>query len=132
MPITMSQIVGNAPKDRKKNSKEIVLTGFKVGSNKSKPSISCTAHSQHDKLNYTTSVTAINGKPKFSAPGTPVKVECTCPDHKFTWEYALSKVGGSDIKYSNGDPPNERNPALVPSACKHVLALLRAIKDKNL
>ncbi len=61
---------------------------------------------------------------------TPVWVSCTCPWFKFVCEYALAKVGSSDIKYCNGDPPVIRNPKQVPILCKHcVLALEKSIKD---
>lgn len=61
-----------------------------------------------------------------------IKVSCSCSDFMFRWEYALEKKGGADLVYGNGDPPVDRNPALKPGVCKHLLALIDRAKEKSL
>lgn len=58
-------------------------------------------------------------------------VSCNCAFHKFQCEYALTSLGASWIKYSNGQPPNFTNPDLAPIVCKHVYALLDHISRKS-
>lgn len=43
-----------------------------------------------------------------------------CPFFLFHCEYALARVGSSEIKYSNGKPPYIKNPKYVPYLCKHL------------
>lgn len=54
-----------------------------------------------------------------------LKVTCSCEAHVF-WggEYALWRHGAADLKYGNGDPPTDRNPKLIPWACKHLTRAL--------
>lgn len=61
-----------------------------------------------------------------------VMFSCTCSDHAFSFEYALTKRGNSQIVYSNGEPPTVRNPKNIPSLCKHGIMLFKAILEKNL
>ena len=53
-----------------------------------------------------------------------IRVSCTCGDHLFRAEVALSYRGSADIIFSNGDFPIETNPTLKPQVCKHVLKCL--------
>ena len=53
-----------------------------------------------------------------------VKVSCTCPDFWATWEWALTRRGASDIRYSNGDPPDSRNPRYIAGCCKHLVKMI--------
>jgi hypothetical protein len=57
-----------------------------------------------------------------------VKVSCDCEDFWARWEYALNRNGAADIRFSNGQPPVEKNPRRVPGACKHVFKVLKAIR----
>lgn len=61
-----------------------------------------------------------------------LKVSCSCDAHVY-WggEYALWRKGAADIKYGNGDPPDVRNPRLVPWACKHIAAVLGHVIRKK-
>lgn len=58
------------------------------------------------------------------------KVACSCDDNMFRWEFANSEKGASEIEYSNGQPPVVTNPAYKPGLCKHLVALVEAIKPK--
>lgn len=53
-------------------------------------------------------------------------VSCSCEYFKYTAEVALYDKDSSDIKYSNGEDPVEKNPSKIPIVCKHILAALRA------
>lgn len=61
-----------------------------------------------------------------------VLFSCSCPDHKFSFEYALTKRGNSQIIYSNGEPSEQRNPRNIPSLCKHGIMLFKAVLEKRL
>lgn len=58
-----------------------------------------------------------------------VIVSCECEFFLFYCEYALTTWGAARIKYSNGEPATVRNPANVPLVCKHLVKLLRAVKE---
>lgn len=58
-----------------------------------------------------------------------VVVSCDCEFFMFYCEYALSTWGAARIKYSNGEPAVVRNPGNLPLVCKHLVKLLRAVKE---
>jgi hypothetical protein len=47
-------------------------------------------------------------------------VQCSCPYWLFNLEYAVAKVGSTEIKFSNGKPPVITNPKLKIGLCKHL------------
>lgn len=55
---------------------------------------------------------------------------CSCPDFTFTWEVALTYKEASVIEYSNGEPPDTRNPTFKSGTCKHCYALYLRVKDR--
>ena len=76
-----------------------------------------------DRNKYVSKITYLDKK-------LNVKLMCTCPDFMFTWEVALAKAKAADIMFSNGEPPDERNPGYVAGCCKHIIALRGTIKKK--
>lgn len=60
-----------------------------------------------------------------------VLVSCDCEFFMFYSEYALTTWGAARIKYSNGEPAVVRNPGNLPLVCKHLIKVLRAIKEHN-
>lgn len=60
-----------------------------------------------------------------------VVVSCDCEFFMFYCEYALSTWGAARIKYSNGEPAVVRNPGNVPLACKHLVKVLRLIRERG-
>ncbi len=58
-----------------------------------------------------------------------VLVSCSCEYFTYTCEYALHAHGAANIVYSNGEPPEDKNPRLTPSLCKHLYALLSGIQS---
>lgn len=64
--------------------------------------------------------------PRISAPNLitgNVKVSCDCEWFMYYCEYALSKWGAANIKFSNGEPAYTTNPGNVALICKHLYAL---------
>jgi hypothetical protein len=60
-----------------------------------------------------------------------LQVDCDCGFFVFTCEYALWTWGAAKIKRCNGEPAVVKNPQNVPLVCKHLVVLLRAIKEKG-
>ena len=58
-----------------------------------------------------------------------VLVSCGCEFFCFYSEYALTTWGAARIKHSNGEPAVVRNPGNLPLVCKHLIKLLRAVKE---
>lgn len=59
-----------------------------------------------------------------------VRVSCSCEDFKFMYEWALHNRKAADIEYSNGEPPNIKNPQYKPALCKHLCALYLKVADR--
>jgi hypothetical protein len=51
------------------------------------------------------------------AKNTPVWVSCTCPAWLFFCEVAVAGSGSTSVLYSNGAPPDIRNPNKIPYLC---------------
>jgi len=51
--------------------------------------------------------------------------DCDCESWKYRNEVAMSVKGSAVINYSNGKAPIIRNPRETPSACKHIVAVLK-------
>ncbi len=77
----------------------------------------------HEKTKYVTVVSFRDSK-------LNVMVSCSCPDFTYRWEVALAKKKAATIEYSNGEDPIMTNPAMVPAACKHLVAVYNKIKSK--
>lgn len=61
-----------------------------------------------------------------------VLVQCSCDSFTFTFEYANALHGASYLIYSNGDAPVFMNPGNMPGACKHLVALMRIVFDRDM
>ena len=53
------------------------------------------------------------------------KANCDCNDFKYSFEVANSRKGMSDIKSSNGQTPDIKNPTNKVGMCKHLLSLIK-------
>ena len=60
-----------------------------------------------------------------------VMVQCQCEDYMFVWEYANTAHNAARIFYSNGEAPDERNPAYRPGLCKHSYRLAIELITKS-
>ena len=61
----------------------------------------------------------------------PIKVSCTCEYFTYVCEYALHKKGAADIIHSNGEPPKNTNPSLVPTVCVHLYKVLTELNKQR-
>jgi hypothetical protein len=78
---------------------------------------------------YKATVVGLDNKQKLSEG--PVKVTCDCDYFTFTCEVALTRKGASAIRNSNGAPPVQTNPKMVPTPCKHLHKLLSLIVKRR-
>ena len=124
--MTIRQIMSKTPANRKLASEDAVIKAVKVTRTKTGfPKILAKVKTQYtidgtpkragDVKTYVAVVEVYNNK--------KVIISCSCQDFMYTWEEALNKRGAARIEYSNGEPPNTRNPSMVPGCCKHVYAL---------
>jgi hypothetical protein len=60
---------------------------------------------------------------------TPCWVWCDCEMYTYTLEVALKDLGSSDVKNSNGEEPDIRNPMKVGYLCKHLVAAAQWAKS---
>ena len=61
-----------------------------------------------------------------------VKITCSCGFFLFDCEVALFNYAASDIIYSNGNYPVDKNPNLKPWSCKHCFKDLLFLVQKGL
>lgn len=62
-----------------------------------------------------------------------LKFFCDCEFWTFDCEYSMAtRYGATDIRYSNGEFPIQKNPSLEPVACKHCYVLMSLVKQKGL
>lgn len=125
MPLTIRQILSKTPPSRRQAAEWVKVTEVKVKkSPRGFPLV----------LAKTIAVADNKGVRKSPRPQhkyvTTIEVlskgcivSCSCDDFKYTWEYALTKRGSAVAEYSNGEPPVDRNPSLVPGGCKHIYAM---------
>lgn len=62
----------------------------------------------------------------------PCRVSCSCKDFLFTDEVALYKRGNADVRFSNGADPVIKNPSERPQVCKHLIAVMKKIRQRRL
>src|ERR1700737_672289 len=59
-----------------------------------------------------------------------VHASCSCADNTFMHEFANAAKDASEIEYSNGEPPDIKNPTHRPGLCKHAYSLYLKIQPK--
>jgi hypothetical protein len=110
-------------------SGSVVLESVRIGVSKTTGNGKgvCRAHTPKEtNVKYTTSVEF-----KGRGPEAEVLVTCSCPDHMYRWEVALTKKGGSKVLYSNGEKPVVQNPKELSGCCKHVFAFIKLLQRKG-
>ncbi len=132
MSLTIRMILANCTRDRLLLARDVTIKTVTEGHDKGTggPVVRAKTTSLRDAKGkrrdkpptYTTEVRGLDsGKPLSRQY---VEVACSCEDFVFGgWEYALNKRGAAQIRYGNGEPPVEKNPRLVPGACKHLIRL---------
>lgn len=133
MPMTMKQILRRTTRDRiEKAQTTVKVTKLKLGvSKRTKKAMAIARVFSLDRVKkgikrnkYVTSITFL--------PKKNVKVSCSCSDFMYRWEWSLNRKGAADIIYGNGDPPDDKNPTMIPGTCKHVVAFWEYLEDKDL
>lgn len=66
---------------------------------------------------------------RFEAEGI---IAHNCENFVYVFEYANAAHGASKLIYSNGQPPNFTNPALLAGCCKHLTAVAEYMIIKNI
>jgi len=92
--------------------------------------VRCRAHTE--SVYYDVVIELLPGevhKDVFKMPSeqSPCWVKCSCPFFLFKCEYALARVGSSEIDYSNGKKPIITNPKQFPILCKHLYRATDAV-----
>ena len=133
--LTISQLLQATWPTPRANSRDVILRSIKSGVTRTGrlPKVIAVAYSpvtpegkaKRQISMHKCSVTAVDQKKGFKGY---VKVLCDCEYQTYYNEVALHKHGASDIVYSNGEPPVDRNPSYKPNLCKHLYALCKRIK----
>lgn len=131
--MTLTQILRNTTASRIELSANVAVRNLKFGISKKLqiPKAIAQCYSRDKGSNGKLQLFKYATMVEFH-PGNLVKVGCSCPDHLYRWEYALARRNASYITYSNGEPPTDTNPKLVPGMCKHCVALVTALKKQKL
>lgn len=133
MALTLSYMYRMTPRNRKASARYVKITRLKkTVDKKGYPIAACQSYSTHTVLpsgrtvrspnrnKYVTTITILDRK--YNA-----RLSCSCDDFMFTWEVALHNRGAAKIEFSNGEPPDSRNPSHRPGMCKHLVALYEQI-----
>lgn len=139
--LTIRQILAKTPSTIKVNAADVIIRTAKISRKKLKnPVFTCKAYSKYDAkgkykgTNYQIYDVVVEG---LMGPGTSVvskyvKVSCSCDYFWSHCEVALNAKDAADIKYSNGDKPVVTNPSMIPYVCKHLVAALEKIQQRQL
>ena len=131
--MTLTQIMEKTSPGRIALSQYVAIRNLKFGISKKLkiPKAIAQTFSQEKDKQGRTSMFKYSTMIEFY-PEQKVKISCSCPDHLYRWEYALVRRNASYMTYSNGEPPLDTNPKLIPACCKHVIALARELKKQKL
>ncbi len=134
MPRTLKQLLQKTDAGRFERAQKVRVTQFKYAKSRviKVPVAIAQTYSQDKKkgdkvpkwYKYATRI-------EFHDKGK-VKVGCSCSDFLYTFSYLLEKNGAATQQYSNGDPPESRNPRNIVGVCKHVIALTQSLAKKGL
>jgi hypothetical protein len=132
----LDQIVVKTFGQRMANATYVKILKFKAGRDKKGFAYAAAQTYSRQVVNVQGKIVPATDKNKYVSKFTfldkklNVKCTCSCPDFMFTFEWALARKGAADINFSNGDPPDDRNPGYRPGCCKHLIALRKLIKQK--
>lgn len=127
--LSLRTILRATPPETMNGSGSVILENIRIGVSKTTGNgkAVCRSHTPKEtQVKYTTSV-------EFDGSGqnTQVVLTCSCPDHLFRWEVALTKKGGSRIMYSNGEKPTVQNPTEKPGCCRHAFSFIKLLQRKG-
>lgn len=131
MSLTVKQLLNKQPPYIVNHAASVRLTKVKRAETKKHglPAILATAYDpQGSERGHACQVVAVKSKrhePTIKAG--LVKVSCDCEFFTYYCEYALTKWGAANIRYSNGEPASSTNPQNFPLLCKHLYKLLERV-----
>lgn len=143
--LTIQRILRESDRKAKIRAKRVKIGNVKIGLNRNDQltilartwsTIDDEGNPRSPKDYYRTRVTSLDkdssGKPLKLSVGR-VMVSCSCPYFPF-WgcEVPLTWRGAAKIHYSNGAPPDLRNPDYKKRVCKHTLKLFEFILRNKL
>lgn len=131
--LSIAQVLRTTPRVFKENSKNVVIKELKRGKTKSGlPGVRAVAKDVFSKpgqrgRSHKCAIVAMDGKPVYTSKS--VHFQCDCEAFMYWCEVALNKYGAAAIKFSNGEPPDTRNPQKLPMICKHLIELAYTCKE---
>jgi len=139
--LTLEQILRKSPKSWLANSDDVRIDAYKkiVDKEDKNPTVLAILYSVYDHegnrktnpVKHRCYIKGLNGKDKKIIE-SKVEVSCDCQAFKYWSEVALEHKDAAIILHSNGKAPVERNPAMIPFACKHVIRLGHLIQVRGL
>lgn len=133
--LSLTQLLKATPPFIKNNAEDVIVRSLAEKRTRGGlPGVKAKALSvtNKHKTEYLITVVGKDVDKKLSERGQKLVCHCSCD---FFWshcEYALTHWAASTIKYSNGEPAHVTNPSNVPLVCKHLVRVLRYIKDHNI
>lgn len=129
--VSFDRLLANAMRTDAKYVADVHVTKLRVGSVRGWPGFKTSSITIDGKTprTYQHHVVARDGLPVHKSK--KIHVTCQCYRYLYFYEYALHTVGASDIIYSNGEFPVEKNPSLIKSTCKHLLAVMMRIRAEG-
>lgn len=133
--LTVLQLLNNTPRYIKEKGRDEVVIK-KYGRTKTKgghPALKAICQTRYPKPHqpHQCSVIGLDVDQQKLSKQKRVLVSCDCEFFMFYCEYALSTWGAARIKFSNGEPAVVRNPGNVPLVCKHLVNVLRLIREQG-
>ena len=128
-PVALNKLRYNEPLERSKRAKDVGLKFSKERRGTDKTSgkyraFKFTAGTEEKRYDLEVRIFWEGG-----AKGTsPAWVMCNCPDHRYSWEWALTQRHSSSLRSAKNKRPNVRNPKLLKATCKHVHAALEWLR----
>ena len=140
--LTLGQIIGATPNEVKKRARGVKSIRLKRSSFKDgrayyefQTSSGVIKKKKRKIANYATIVVLYSDKRDQPRPtkNTDAWASCTCEFFKFYCENALARQGSSSIIHTRGYKPKgvrpSVNPRRIPMVCKHLIAVLRQLRN---
>ena len=134
MPISLNKLKSNTDSGRKSRSSNVKFKHLTTLANKDKYYLRKYVYQTWTESNSKYKTTIYPQNPilyDLENGNAKSLVSCSCPDFLYRLEYVLAKSGNSEIKYSNGEPAVITNPTNKKYMCKHLIAILPDVLNKN-
>lgn len=127
MPLAIQTIVESTPKEVVKRTPKCRRKLLGTYTNNGFPVFVFATGCEVGKLDYYTQVGVLKPIKGFTSPCV---IHCTCPMFTYTLEYACAKQGASFFYNALRRYPKIRNPKAKCYLCKHLITVLRTVKQK--